>query len=104
MFKSFAHGVTGDPGELMESLRGARRATEGMRWCRRCERPEPKGTACPDELAGAGPADPFEPGSESGVAARILYDDMIAAGIPLSSVERIIALMLAELVRQAPGG
>ncbi len=48
------------------------------------------------------PADPFAPGAESGVAARILYDDMVSAGIPLSSVENIIGCMLAALIRDSP--
>lgn len=98
----------------LRDLSDAMRATENMRWCRRCSRPEPEGTGCPADAVSARqivwagqelpvPDDPFEPGQESGVAARILYDDMLAAGIPLSSVEAILGYMLADLVRQAPG-
>lgn len=119
-FGALAGGA--DPDELLAALKGAQlpsvplagleraaRASEGMRWCKRCARPEPASAGCPNQsLAEASaenlpslPADPFTPGQQAGIAAMDIYDDLLGAGMPLASVERIIAHMLADLIERA---
>ena len=48
-----------------------------------------------------GPEDPFTQADASDIALGEMYHGMLRGGIPLASVERIIAVMLAEL---GPGG
>lgn len=47
------------------------------------------------------PADPFGQADSAGIALGEMYQSMLAGGIPLDSVERIIGHMLASL--PAPG-
>ena len=44
---------------------------------------------------GSAPADPFTKGSEAAAGLAEMYEDMVASGIPVSSVERILGAMLA---------
>ena len=44
---------------------------------------------------GSAPADPFTKGSEAAAGLAEMYEDCLAAGIPLASVERILGAMLA---------
>ena len=44
---------------------------------------------------GSAPADPFTKGSEASAALAEMYEDLLGAGIPLASVERILGTMLA---------
>lgn len=41
------------------------------------------------------PADPLSPGTVAGIGLAEMYNDMLAGGIPLASVERILGAMLA---------
>ena len=99
-----------DTGKLMESLKASRMAE--VAWCRDCSRPHSTNIICPEradrerEKAGAAtslaaaseadlPADPFTPGKLAAAATKDWYDDLLDAGIPLASVERILGSMLA---------
>ena len=57
------------------------------------------GPGCYVPLGGPGgpsaPADPFTKGSMASAALAEMYEDCLAAGIPLASVERILGAMLA---------
>jgi hypothetical protein len=44
---------------------------------------------------GSAPADPFTKGSEAAAGLAEMYEDLLASGIPLASVERILGAMLA---------
>jgi len=44
---------------------------------------------------GSAPPDPFTKGSEAAGALAEMYEDLLGAGIPLSSVENILGVMLA---------
>ena len=44
---------------------------------------------------GSEPPDPFTKGSEAAAGLAEMYEDMLASGIPLASVERILGAMLA---------
>ena len=44
---------------------------------------------------GSAPADPFTKGSEAAGAFAEMYEDLLGAGVPLASVERILGAMLA---------
>jgi len=43
------------------------------------------------------PADPFGKADDAGIALAEMYRSMLAAGIPLASVEKILGHMLASL-------
>lgn len=56
-----------------------------------------------DEPAELGmPPDPVTPGVMAATAVGVMLDDMLGAGVPLESAERIIGHMLASLVVNAP--
>ncbi len=44
---------------------------------------------------GSEPADPFTKGSEASAALAEMFGDMVDAGVPVASVERILGAMLA---------
>ena len=78
--------------------------------CAVCSRPFGEGEHhCMGIVGGAAlsepslPADPFTPGRQAGIAAMDMYDDLLAAGMPLASVERVLGAMFASLIAQTEG-
>ena len=70
-----------------------------------------KNAQCPPPVAApdvsAFPDDPFGAVDSAGIATGEIYRSLLAGGIPLASVERIIGHMLANLPNpgdQSPGG
>lgn len=122
--------ASGLPSVPLSELGRAAGASARLRWCKSCQRSEPVNASCPaaaedgdpvrdtyrpageaGTMARAGsppaevlPADPFTPGQQAGIAAMDIYDDLLGAGMPLASVERVIAHMLADLAEKAEPG
>lgn len=63
--------------------------------CMACANYHPSGTPCPARAQTAIPADPFTKGSVAAAGLAEMYEDMVASGIPVGSVERILGAMLA---------
>lgn len=85
-----APDISGTPSpQLLDMLR--------TRPCMACNTYHRNGTPCADPLAQPFPAppDPFTKGSEAAAGLAEMYEDLLASGIPLASVERILGAMLA---------
>ena len=87
------------PPELVGMLRAG--AAQAHYACSICGNAHDRRVTCADpsiSMTGrtAGPPpDPFTKGSEAAAGLAEMYEDMVASGIPLSSVERILGAMLA---------
>ena len=70
-------------------------AADGLdRLRRERQRGTPGWTPFPPAV-GSEPPDPFTKGSEAAAGLAEMYEDLVASGIPVSSVERILGAMLA---------
>lgn len=83
VMKALAAGAT-DLGDVAGGL------ASHLPACPRCH-----GRHLPNDACTGEPPDPFTAGAVAGVGLAEMYADMLAAGIPLASVERILGAMLA---------
>ena len=75
--------------QLLNMLRGS--GAQAYYACTVCGRVHDKHLTCADLSI----PDPFTKGSEAAAGLAEMYEDMVASGIPVSSVERILGAMLA---------